>query len=556
MDNSKFKNKSKSQFFLDRVRQGSVSCSVNLNLLSHIYNNSLDPKRDIDALGIALIKNLVTKQFMHVGDIYNFSKEFHIGLKRLRMALNSDMGKKILDYNSEKGILKVNPISGLGYNIPFILMEDEVIADKKKMLKRTVNKKSGKMKIPVKLSSFKDLSYMVKTIHQSYIINHFVKVCFTSSKYKDNHLTIDDKLSCIEKYGIGNGLYEGVSVKRLCDLINLPQRTVERLLADLMEIGQFESVGREEVVYHASTKREAIDVMIDLKMQYPERCYYTYNKDVRRKLSNKYNFNVDVVPRMTLKYNKVDKFGNLIQDKARKNLVKEYDLDPGRKEAHNFAEPDIDARSLKARKGLFEVRGRRNNINTLKGRTRRREIKDPIHGTIYRGEDTPTEGAIYIDTGDSRTRLRRWFLREVEKRFPFHYQQLQKSQELLDQLKAYADSRGIEYNQALKERMNTHARFDRAYNKYRENVQFGQRTLTSEEYIEVFNKEDNIINGSGRFKNRQQYALTYEEYILNYSYRDKWLTTPSPKNRGGVEGIEGLSHNNTQPSIDTCNTHL
>lgn len=549
----KLTHSTKMKFFLQRVRRGRVVCHVNISLLSHIFNNSSDPKRDLDALGIALIKNMATPHPMDIGDIYQFSKEFHVGVKRIKEALNSDMGKKILDYDKEKGILRTKSIGGLGYNIPFILMEDEVIEDKKKMLKKAVNRRNGKIKIPVKLSSFKDLSYIKKIIYQSFIINHLVKVCFASNAYKNNLNTIKEKSSKIEKHDIGNGLYEGVSVERMCKLIKLPKRTCERILSDIVKLGMFESVGREEVVHCASSRKEALGVFVSLVVDNPERCYYIFGKEVRRKLSNKYNFNVDVVPKMTLKYNKRDKLGNLLQKRPKKDLIKEYELNPGNNEAHNYAEPDIDAKTLKARKGLFEVRGYKNNIDILKGKTRRREIKDPIHGTIYRGEDTPTEGAIYIDTGDSRTRLRRWFLREVEKRFPFHYQQLQKSQELLDQLKAYADSRGIEYNQALKERMNTHARFDRAYNKYRENVQFGQRTLTSEEYIKVFNKEDNIINGSGRFKNRQQYALTYEEYILNYSYRDKWLTTPSPKNRGGVEGV---NHNNTQPSIDTCNTYL
>lgn len=518
----------------------------------------------MDAISIALIKNLLTQQDLLVNDIQHFSRKFCCSTKRIKQALQCSTGKMLLEYDPERGMLRTNKIVGVGYNIPFIVVEDKVFSYQDRLNKRMVveHRKNADVKIPIKESEKTNLNYIRRQLHAAVTLNHIIKSIRTYDTWtNDQSSDVNQLVSCVKRYSAGNGLYEGISVKRMAELNRVPQRTMERILHDLINLKIVRPIGRHMRIEECASTSEAYEKLALILSNNNKGCFYVSGKSIYQKKSNRYEMvSTNLLPRFHKIKSKTQKekknqdmrswwtpvYGEYVYLPTYYNLV-ELNLS-----SKNFSEPDMDNKSATRKHLVFETLTNKNK-DVLKGKTKIRVAPSTTKGLFdYQmmvakkqweelcSQDGEQKKKTIVKMSQSefyQNQLKNMFLSIVDE---FNY----KEKVLNPKIKEMSIRLGITEDEARRRRKNTQCRINSKYKRLFKKVKDKDpkaKVMPMWQYIKVFNAEDSKI--------QEEFPMSYEEFCLNFMSINVWNTKGKMK-RPVMEPKKPWTDPNPKPDPD------
>lgn len=582
--------------------------NISMSLLYHAVEfGESNAGPHLDAIAIAMMKNFLSQEDLHVGDPLNFARKFKCSLKRLKKAMSCHTGRLLLEYRTDKGgLLHVNKIAGLGYNAPFVVLEDDIMGDTKKLQKKIAvpHTKNIDVKIPIKESEKTDISIIRKKLHIALVTNHLVKSIRAYNTFiNDQSCDVSQAKKNVHRYSM-TGLYEGVSVKRMVEVSGVSsKRTMERLISEIQGLGLFEAVGRHKRVAECKSQEEAYGQLIRMRQlkkynkdNQNKSVLYVVGRSVFEKKSNRYQ--------MAVGGNLLPRFHKIIsnekkEEKNKKDMKSWWSPKYGRYEflhikyrlidanysSKEFSEPDLDPETFKRNGLVFETSSNK-NLDILKDKVKKRVAPSTTQGLfdhelrkanklrksmeIARAEaareaeamrqenlehPAPTDTAMSeecdgridknmqseakvtpeidseVDNEATKIDIFEYYQEKRRTLFRSAYDEVRFREEHINpNIKEMAERLGISQEEAYRVRLNTQRRLCSKYSKerkafmkeyeeenkkrYRENLP-PILFMSVEKYISrMFNPHDKKI--------QDQYPMTYKEYIIDHSKRNRW----------------------------------
>lgn len=486
------------------------------------------PGPELDAIAIAMSKKFRCVKPMRVGCVSSFAKKFGTSPKRIKQALQSITGRSILDYDEKRGILTVRATAGIGYNIPFVVIQDEVYDDSRRRINKCVieHHRNVDVRIPVKESEKGSLKYLRERLRLGIMSNHLIKSVRTYNDWKRQR-TFTNNSS--RKSSTSDGLYEGVSVDMLAKINNISKRTCERLLVKLQSLDLFKSVTRTELVGEYRSRYEAEAAIAAIHAKGDWGAYFVAGHSVMRRVSNRYEikhtkknprFRKIIDPKkQEWKNSKRGNWDKPVVERY-KNLVELYNLEGKKGRTEDFCIADVNIH-YERQTNILETN--RKNVRALVKDNNDKEVEykkaeigissvEEYEKKVEPAKKQKAKSAQYQDwlyeaTGGSSVKL----------------QQL--GQYLQDQNKAMGERLGLDLDKCehLTRRDKTYQRFEaykRAYFKAmkEEEKSTGRKLYFNQKHVmRLFNETDKEI--------KDEFPLTMWEYAYTYSGRKKYIVS-------------------------------